>query len=615
MKRFFLLSTVLVFLAGCSSDSKPGKFEAAEDTGKSEELAGDKKPAWMTGEANHTEDRKSVLPGTGSLSPGVATGKQSPGVDLGKNPSTAKGGNNGNDKKTGEVVSGIPPAKNTPALQPAGTGNATVLMARLMEGYQNSQKFFKEQQQKQLSPEDVKKVYDQYAEMVAGWLATADLLMKEELRQKDRETVVDLKQLAHQTLANFGRPEHEQKLYDFGETLKDDTSNKIRKIYEFIKLQKPLADILRGKEIDEKEYFDRLDRVASFWRDDPSVYQNIEAWITQLYGTKREYFLRALEIAAKHFTQSTNTQIMSRSEVLNDRLTVARIGFDLAVTAVAEGKENSAENLMESARRLLAQPEPSAYILTQVVQAGLQLEVKGEYEISKKYYEQVGDAIKDFENQRLKDSIQRLVDNALVRYNLIGKPLQVEGMVPEIADGEFSRKPIDFSKYRGKVVVLFFWAVGNRPSLMLMRDMDKFYLANQEKDLALIGINADRDMNVISQAMQVELQKMKRKWTHLMPSSPQKLGLETAMAKRCGVDSMPFNVIVDKKGNVDSIRAYGTRLEDTVSRLLGQEVNRVFVDPKAASEEARKKAEAGKPESPKTESRPNGAEASPNKKS
>lgn len=596
MNRFLCLF-LLIILIGCSSEKKQPKFQAAESTDTAKKKDESAVPAWMKGKSATQNDASGGNPkSVSTIDAGKVAEKSTP-----ANNNQASTNPSNPDSKSATKPGTSDGTKSTspdPAIDNSA-GETTALMAKLLEGYNTSQQFFKEQQQKQLSQEEILKVREEYANQVEKWLAIADELLKRKLRPRDRVQVVSLKQLAHQTLFAFNRPEHEQKLYEFGETLKDDTNNEIRKIYEFIKLQKPFTQILRGNPIDEEAFFKRLEKVISYWRDDFMVYQNVESWLSQLYGVRRDYFVRALEIAAKHFPQSTNTQIMSRSDILKDRLEVARIGFDVAITNVANGEKDGPAQLMDAAKRLLAKPNQSSYILMQIVQAGIQLEVRGEYDLAKKYYDMIAESLKDYTNQKLKESILFFVNAGITRYNLLGKPLKVEGMVPKIEAGEFVRKPIDFSSYRGKVVILFFWAFDNRPTYILLEQLDQFYLANQDKALALIGVNADRDMNTISQVMSFELRNKKRKWTHLMPSTPKVLGLHTTMARRCGVDSMPFNVIIDKNGNVDSYRVYGKRLEDTIERLLGEPIKRTFPKPPEADKPSQK--EKGNAQQKKTE--------------
>ncbi|MDB4670714.1 thioredoxin-like domain-containing protein [Pirellulaceae bacterium] len=581
-----LVLAITLLISGCSSDNSSSDFKAAE--GSTDEPDAKKvNPDWMnsTGSSNPKSTSKSsasVLPDSGGGSTSVAKGKENPNTSSAgtANPTTGKGtppsgqtGPSGNPPPNTQSAGGTNPTATAD-----GTGMSTELMAKLLDQYQRSQKYYEEMQNQQLSTAAIAEAREKYAKMVEVRLDYANQLLKRSLPERERETVTKLKLDAHQTLAGFNRPEHEKLLYEFGDTLADDPNDNLKKIYEFVKLQKPFNEIVRGNKIDEEAFLKRFGRIVSFWRDDIEVYQRAELWISGLYKSgNRSVFVNSLELAADAFFQSTNEQLLTRSAILKDRLLLAKLDFDLIITDVANGKEGSMVRLLECVKRVLAQPDLSAYVLTQVVQAGLQLEIKHDYQLAREYYSIIEKKLASIPNQRLKESIGVLVANAFKRYDMIGKPIKVKGMIPSIEGGQFTRKPIDFSAYRGKVVILFFWAVANQPSYQLLRDLDRFYMENQDKDFVLIGVNADKDTNVIAQVMQFEVPK--RKWIHLMPNNPTSVGLNSEMAKNCGVDSMPYNILIDKKGNVSDIRVYGTILEDKVSELLGEEVKRIYASP------------------------------------
>ena len=52
------------------------------------------------------------------------------------------------------------------------------------------------------------------------------------------------------------------------------------------------------------------------------------------------------------------------------------------------------------------------------------------------------------------------------------------------------------------------------------------------------------------------------------------------MAVLCGVDSVPFTVLIDTEGKVVDINIYGKDLESKIAELLGTPVNPTFPDTK-----------------------------------
>jgi cytochrome c biogenesis protein CcmG/thiol:disulfide interchange protein DsbE len=96
------------------------------------------------------------------------------------------------------------------------------------------------------------------------------------------------------------------------------------------------------------------------------------------------------------------------------------------------------------------------------------------------------------------------------------------------------------SKYRGKVVVVNFWATWCGPCRNEIPDFIEAYRKYKSKGLAIVGISVDQDG-----------------WTNVTPyvkerkiNYPVVLGDEQVVEKYGGINAIPTTFIIDKNGNI-----------------------------------------------------------------
>ena len=589
MSRFIVLTASLLLFFGCSTSETKPKFEAAEGTDLGTSKTGESMPDWVVGNDSVRSDTPS---GTAS-DPAASAGTDAGSSNGGGTPKQPRAGVDPSSvSQKGDLATGGPDSKgggfNSPLAVSDGTGATTALMVKLTNLLDESIKFAQESQNKRYTAEELEKVKETYNNLLLERIKVADEVLKVKLRSTDRQKAVELKLDAHQQLAAGEVGDHEKQMFDFADSLKNETNIALRKRYELFRVQKPITAIFRDQEVNEEEFYSLMEKLTSYYRDDAEVFEIVNRWITRLYKTKkRKQFMKVLEIAANNFVKSTNAEIIERSSMMKDRLTMGRLDFDVAVDNVSSGIEGAPEKLLEAAERVFSQQNISQFIVMQVAQSGVQLESIHRYELAKKYFELVKANLTKVTEPQLVQRLTVFIDNAMKRHDIIGKPLKVEGMVPQIVNNSFTRKELDFSSYQGKVTILFFWATANRESYQLLNQLDVLYTRNVENDVELIGVNADMDPAMIQRVMSVDVPK--RKWSHLLPNNPEMLGVNTVMAKRCGIDSLPFTILLDQKGVVKDIRVFGIQLEDKIEELLGKKINRIYKNPDSPSTEPTEK--------------------------
>lgn len=152
-----------------------------------------------------------------------------------------------------------------------------------------------------------------------------------------------------------------------------------------------------------------------------------------------------------------------------------------------------------------------------------------------------------------KDILKRQVDS-LARYR-IGEP------APEFTVVDQTGKSVSLSDFRGKYVVLDFWASWCGPCKLEIRKMKKFYPKYGNKDVVFISLSMDETKEEWLNALKIE----EIPWITLWGEGGFK---HSPFKADFGFRSIPFVVLIDKEGNVVARGIRGNKIEEELEKRL-----------------------------------------------
>ena len=137
---------------------------------------------------------------------------------------------------------------------------------------------------------------------------------------------------------------------------------------------------------------------------------------------------------------------------------------------------------------------------------------------------------------------------------LIGKT------VPDFSATDLEGKPISLEQYRGKVVLLDFWAVWCGPCIAEMPNIIEVYNSYKDEGFDIIGISLDTD----EKRLRDYLKENDIPWRQVFSGK----GWQSPVAQQYGIRAIPAPWLIDRYGKLISHQARGETLEQLVVDAL-----------------------------------------------
>ena len=143
------------------------------------------------------------------------------------------------------------------------------------------------------------------------------------------------------------------------------------------------------------------------------------------------------------------------------------------------------------------------------------------------------------------------------KLELLQKPVELSGKLLDGSD-------FDIGQYKGKVVVIDFWATWCGPCVAELPNVIENYKKFHDQGLEIIGVSLDQDAEAVTKFVE----ENEVPWKTLFSSDPESNGWKHPMAVKFGIRAIPTMILVGKDGKIVALNVRGERLGPAIQAAL-----------------------------------------------
>jgi thiol-disulfide isomerase/thioredoxin len=171
---------------------------------------------------------------------------------------------------------------------------------------------------------------------------------------------------------------------------------------------------------------------------------------------------------------------------------------------------------------------------------------------AREFYQDLGDMLAHHDSKYVSRRGEFL-QGAAKRLSIAGKPFELNG---DTIDG----KSFDIAAWKGKVVLVEFWATWCAHCLDELPVLKRNYQMYHDRGFEIVGISVDDERSDLASF----LRKHKVNWTTL---HDEEAGAEHPMAMRYGIAAYPTNFLIGRDGRVVAVDVRGRKLTRKLDEL------------------------------------------------
>lgn len=202
--------------------------------------------------------------------------------------------------------------------------------------------------------------------------------------------------------------------------------------------------------------------------------------------------------------------------------------------------------------------KPSAAQVSLLTMFAMELSNSADTSMAKKALAELLPALRESDDPGVQQRLT-LLEGVNRRINLVGNEMELAG---RFLDGT----KLDWASYKGKVVLVDYWATWCGPCRAEIPNVLENYLKYHDKGFEVIGISLDEERSEAEEYVK----QTNIPWPSLFEESTGESGWQNPMAVKYGITAIPTVILIDQQGKVVSLQARGPQLGLLLEKLLGK---------------------------------------------
>lgn len=168
----------------------------------------------------------------------------------------------------------------------------------------------------------------------------------------------------------------------------------------------------------------------------------------------------------------------------------------------------------------------------------------------------------DFPDSAIAAQVAPLLDEMepMLAAKKVNAALKPGAAFPAFAEQDLNGRPLDLAAYRGKVVLVDFWATWCGPCIGELPNVRAAYDKYKAKGFDIIGISLDQDR----EQLESFLKEHGMTWAQYFDGQ----GWKNKLAKQFGISSIPATYLLDQEGRIVATDLRGDDLEKELAKHL-----------------------------------------------
>jgi len=133
---------------------------------------------------------------------------------------------------------------------------------------------------------------------------------------------------------------------------------------------------------------------------------------------------------------------------------------------------------------------------------------------------------------------------------------------PDFAEKDFLGQPVSIAKYKGKIVLIDFWATWCGPCVAELPNVLEAYKKYHDKGFEIIGISLDKE----EAKLKSFIAEKNVTWQQYFDGK----GWENKLGQKYGIKSIPATFLLDREGKIIAKDLRGPALEAELEKQLGK---------------------------------------------